>query len=80
MICNVLKNLHILALVLCSPCLYEKNITDATFSSAALQREKLCLSILHKWHTLPICGYHLVPEHVETRTLYDPNKPGIEQV
>nr|XP_032527530.1 myoferlin-like [Danaus plexippus plexippus] len=58
---------------------YRNNEKDATFSSAALQREKLCLSILHKWHTLPICGYHLVPEHVETRTLYDPNKPGIEQ-
>ena len=25
-------------------------------------------------------GYHLVPEHIESRTLYLPDKPGISQV
>lgn len=48
--------------------------------SASERKENLCLSILRKWHTLPICGYHLVTEHVETRALYDAGKPGVEQV
>ncbi|XP_060809799.1 fer-1-like protein 6 [Amyelois transitella] len=43
------------------------------------KKENICLSILHQWHTLPLCGYHLVPEHVETRTLYRPDKPGLSQ-
>ncbi|XP_069364926.1 otoferlin-like [Maniola hyperantus] len=49
-----------------------------TMSSASECKENLCLSILHNWHTLPICGYHLVPEHVEIRTLYDLDIPGTD--
>ncbi|XP_061723104.1 otoferlin-like [Cydia pomonella] len=47
--------------------------------SHSASKENLCLNILHKWHTIPVCGHRLVPEHVEIRTLYDPEKPGTEQ-
>ncbi|KAL1131035.1 hypothetical protein AAG570_012272 [Ranatra chinensis] len=30
------------------------------------------------WHTVPGIGLHIVPEHVEMRTLYHPDKPDIE--
>ena len=40
--------------------------------------EQLALSVLHHWEEQP-GGACLVPEHVETRALYNPDKPGIEQ-
>ncbi|XP_049885411.1 otoferlin-like [Pectinophora gossypiella] len=52
---------------------------DKGTGSISERKENICLSILHKWQTLPICGYQLVPEHVETRTLYHPDKPGLER-
>lgn len=42
--------------------------------------ENLALTCLHHLHEVPKVGYSLVPEHVETRTLYLPEKPGMEQV
>lgn len=43
-------------------------------------KENLALSVLRRWHELPYIGYCLVPEHVETRSLYRRDKPGVAQV
>jgi hypothetical protein len=45
-----------------------------------LTDEHLALAVLHHWEEIPKVGCRLVPEHVETRPLYNPDKPGIEQV
>jgi len=42
--------------------------------------EQLALAVLQHWEEIPKVGCKLVPEHVETRPLYNPDKPGIEQV
>ncbi|KAK3090409.1 hypothetical protein FSP39_011632 [Pinctada imbricata] len=41
--------------------------------------EQLALSVLRHWEEIPKVGCKMVPEHVETRPLYNPEKPGIEQ-
>ncbi|XP_010211914.1 PREDICTED: otoferlin [Tinamus guttatus] len=41
--------------------------------------EHLALSVLRHWEDIPRAGCRLVPEHVETRPLLNPDKPGIEQ-
>ena len=41
--------------------------------------EHLALAVLHHWHEIPRVGCPLVTEHIETRALYNPDKPGIEQ-
>uniref|UniRef100_A0A3B3RE10 Fer-1 like family member 6 n=1 Tax=Paramormyrops kingsleyae TaxID=1676925 RepID=A0A3B3RE10_9TELE len=41
--------------------------------------EHLALKILHRWAEIPGIGCKLVPEHIETRTLYHKDKPGMDQ-
>ncbi|XP_021379810.1 otoferlin-like isoform X8 [Mizuhopecten yessoensis] len=43
------------------------------------REEHLALYVLKHWEEIPKVGRKLVPEHVETRPLYNPEKPGIEQ-
>jgi len=42
--------------------------------------EHLALTVLRHWEEIPRVGCKLIPEHVETRPLLNPDKPGIEQV
>uniref|UniRef100_A0AAR2KPC0 Fer-1 like family member 6 n=1 Tax=Pygocentrus nattereri TaxID=42514 RepID=A0AAR2KPC0_PYGNA len=41
--------------------------------------EHLALKVLHRWEEMPDVGCKLVPEHIETRTLYLQDKPGMDQ-
>ncbi|KAL2082435.1 hypothetical protein ACEWY4_022253 [Coilia grayii] len=41
--------------------------------------EHLALAVLRHWEDMPRVGCRLIPEHVETRPLLHPDKPGIEQ-
>ena len=59
-------------------------VIEITFSSspgnAKESDEPAALVALHHFQKIEPKGYALVPEHVETRPLYNPNVPGIEQV
>ncbi|GFQ97787.1 otoferlin [Trichonephila clavata] len=52
---------------------------DGDTDAEKLHEEHMALAVLHRWHEIPRAEYKLVPEHVETRPLYHPDKPGIEQ-
>lgn len=41
--------------------------------------EHLALAVLHRWSEIPSVGCKIVPEHIESRSLYNPDKMGIEQ-
>ncbi|NWU39578.1 FR1L4 protein, partial [Hylia prasina] len=42
--------------------------------------EHKALYVLQHWEEMPGYGYKLVPEHVEIRSLYNPENPGLVQV
>ncbi|XP_054471398.1 fer-1-like protein 6 [Anoplopoma fimbria] len=41
--------------------------------------EHLSLRILHRWSEIPVVGCKMVPEHIETRTLFHKARPGMDQ-
>lgn len=56
-------------------------LTDNTkLSKNEDMKQRLALTALQNLDQLPSFGYKLVPEHVETRSLYRDDVPGIEQV
>lgn len=44
------------------------------------KQERLSLSVLKDLDRIPEVGFKLVPEYVETRSLYLNDRPGVEQV
>lgn len=63
-------------------CSADVDVTDCTPMSGLKKQteEHLALTVLNHWEEIPRVGCKLVPEHVETRPLLNPDKPGIEQV
>lgn len=43
-------------------------------------KERLALEVLNNFHRLQGIGYNFVPEHVESRSLFRDDRPGVEQV
>ncbi|KAM8855911.1 fer-1-like protein 6 isoform 3-T3 [Spinachia spinachia] len=41
--------------------------------------EHLSLKVLQRWAEIPAVGCKLVPEHIETRTLFNKDRPGMDQ-
>ncbi|GIY24400.1 fer-1-like protein 6 [Caerostris extrusa] len=55
----------------CGPRKQKLNTLDLSGKSG---RENMALSLLHRWREISPGKFSLVPEHIETRTLYHPNK------
>uniref|UniRef100_A0A8C5IXR5 Otoferlin n=1 Tax=Junco hyemalis TaxID=40217 RepID=A0A8C5IXR5_JUNHY len=72
---------QVLCWVLCCPCVPVPTV-GALLCPPGQKKptdEHLALAVLRHWEDIPRAGCRLVPEHVETRPLLNPDKPGIEQ-
>ncbi|GFR17442.1 otoferlin [Trichonephila clavata] len=49
------------------------------FGYGRTRMENMALNLLHRWKEISPGKYSLVPEHLETRTLYHPRKPAEPQ-
>ncbi|XP_053937718.1 fer-1-like protein 4 isoform X2 [Cuculus canorus] len=54
----------------------KRGVTDENWS---VDDEHKALYVLQHWEEMPGYGYKLVPEHVEIRSLYNPESPGLVQ-
>lgn len=54
-------------------------VIDHASQSEDETQERLALLALRHWNEIPIIGRFLVPEHVETRSLFHRERPGIER-
>ncbi|XP_063260880.1 fer-1-like protein 4 isoform X3 [Prinia subflava] len=54
----------------------KRGVADENLSVDA---EHMALYVLQHWEEMPGYGYKLVPEHVEIRSLYNPENPGLVQ-
>ncbi|NXP15681.1 FR1L4 protein, partial [Thinocorus orbignyianus] len=55
----------------------QRGVADENWS---VDDEHKALYVLQHWEEMPGYGYKLVPEHVEVRSLYNPENPGLVQV
>ncbi|XP_050683960.1 otoferlin-like [Leptidea sinapis] len=58
---------------------FNMSMEDELFQNCCAVQEQMALNVLRRWYEIPIAGTHLVLDHIETRPLYNSNKPGIEQ-
>ncbi|XP_030359330.1 fer-1-like protein 4 [Strigops habroptila] len=56
-----------------------RNKRGAVDENSSVDDEHKALYVLQHWEEMPGYGYKLVPEHVEIRSLYNPENPGLVQ-
>lgn len=66
--------------ILYSYAIYMQKSTYFEYTTDEPLIERLSVSVLNVLETVPAFGYKLVPEHVETRSLFREDRPGLEQV